>query len=91
MRLTGKRMYLSDWNTDPREQPFEQRATPEDIKKAQKEQDGFSADLSRMDVPHQSALHRGRRACADARPGVSDGRALAIRALADTLRDVPTV
>ncbi len=48
-QFTNGRTYLADWNTDPWEQPFDMRATPEQIKKAQKKQDGFSIDFSRMD------------------------------------------
>ena len=48
-RFTDGRHYLSDWNTDPWDQPFESRATPDQIKKAQKGQDGFSIDLSCLD------------------------------------------
>ncbi len=48
-RFTGGRTYLADWNTDPWEQPFESRATPEQVKKAQKGIDGFTLDLSAVD------------------------------------------
>lgn len=48
-RFTNGRSYLADWNTDPWEQPFESRATPEQVKKAQKSKDGFSLDFSRLD------------------------------------------
>jgi len=47
--FTNGRTHLSDWNTDPWEQPFETRATPAEIKKAQSGQDGYSLDLSRLD------------------------------------------
>ncbi len=47
--FTNDRTFLSDWNTDPWEQPFERRANPGEIKKALKEQDGYSIDLSRVD------------------------------------------
>jgi 6-oxocyclohex-1-ene-1-carbonyl-CoA hydrolase len=45
----GERTYLADWNTDPWDQPFETRATPRDIRKAQTGQDGYRLDLSLMD------------------------------------------
>ena len=48
-RFTNDRTYLADWNTDPWDNPFECRATPEDIKKATKDKDGYSIDLSLMD------------------------------------------
>ncbi len=48
-KFTNGRSFLADWNTDPWDQPFESRATPEDIKKAQKGQDGYSLDFSVMD------------------------------------------
>jgi 6-oxocyclohex-1-ene-1-carbonyl-CoA hydrolase len=48
-KFTNGRTYLSDWNTDPWDQPFEARATPEQIRKAQKGADGYSLDLSLMD------------------------------------------
>ncbi len=47
--FTSDRTYLSDWNTDPWEQPFSRRATPAEIKKAQAGQDGYSLDFSRLD------------------------------------------
>ena len=43
------RKYLADWNTDPWDNPFTARATPADIKKAQKSADGYSIDLSLLD------------------------------------------
>ncbi len=49
-RFTHDRTYLADWNTDPWENPFEQRATPEQIRKAQKGEDGYSIDFSRLDA-----------------------------------------
>ena len=47
--FTGGRTYLADWNTDPWDQPFESRATPDQIKKAIKGKDGYTIDLSRLD------------------------------------------
>ncbi len=47
--FTDGRQYLADWNTDQWDQPFENRATAEDIRKALKEEDGYSIDLSLMD------------------------------------------
>ena len=47
--FSNGRTYLADWNTDPWEQPFENRATPEEIKKAAKAKDGYAIDLSRLD------------------------------------------
>jgi 6-oxocyclohex-1-ene-1-carbonyl-CoA hydrolase len=48
-RFTNGRTYLADWNTDPWDTPFEHRATPADVKKAMKGQEGYSIDLSLMD------------------------------------------
>ncbi len=48
-RFTNNRTYLADWNTDPWDNPFENRATPAEIKKAQKGDDGYSIDFSQMD------------------------------------------
>lgn len=48
-QFTNERTYLADWNTDPWDQPFASRATPEQIKKAQTEQDDYSLDFSRLD------------------------------------------
>ena len=48
-RFKGGRKYLADWNTDPWDDPFDNRATPGEIKKAQKGKDGYSVDLSLMD------------------------------------------
>jgi enoyl-CoA hydratase/carnithine racemase len=48
-QFTGGRTFLADWNTDPWEAPFERRATPDEMKKAAKGQDGYSIDLSRLD------------------------------------------
>ncbi len=47
--FTNGRKYLADWNTDPWDQPFVSRATPDDIRKAQKGKDGYSLDFSLMD------------------------------------------
>ena len=48
-QFTGGRTFLADWNTDPWDAPFERRATPDEMKKAAKGQDGYSIDLSRLD------------------------------------------
>lgn len=48
-QFTNGRTFLADWNTDPWDTPLERRATPTDIKKALKDQDGYSIDLSLMD------------------------------------------
>lgn len=48
-KLTGDRCFLADWNTDPWEQPFATRATPEEIGQAIKGKDGYSIDFSRLD------------------------------------------
>jgi enoyl-CoA hydratase/carnithine racemase len=48
-RFTSDRKYLADWNTDPWDVPFENRATPEEISKAQKGKDGYSICLCRLD------------------------------------------
>ena len=48
-RFTQDRNYLAEWNTDPWEDPFEARATPEQITKAVKGRDGYSIDLSLLD------------------------------------------
>ncbi len=48
-RFVDGRKFLTDWNTDPWESPFERRATPAEIKKALKGADGHSIDLSLMD------------------------------------------
>ncbi|MFQ5590257.1 MAG: enoyl-CoA hydratase/isomerase family protein [Phycisphaerae bacterium] len=48
-RLKGDRKYLANWNTDPWDDPFENRATPEEISKAQKGKDGYSIDASLLD------------------------------------------
>jgi 6-oxocyclohex-1-ene-1-carbonyl-CoA hydrolase len=47
--FTNERTFLADWNTDPWDQPFETRATPQDVKKALKGTDGYTIDLSRLD------------------------------------------
>jgi len=49
-RFVGTRRFLCDWNTDPWENPFERRATAEEIKKAQDGKDGYSIDSSLLDV-----------------------------------------
>ncbi len=49
-KFTNGRAFLADWNTDPWDNPFESRATPGDIKKAQKGKDGYSLDFSLMDA-----------------------------------------
>lgn len=48
-RFTNGRTYLADWNTDTWDQPFENRATPAEIKKALKGTDGYRIELSVMD------------------------------------------
>jgi len=48
--FAGGRDYLADWNTDPWDQPFERRATAEEIKSALKGKDGYSIDLSKLDA-----------------------------------------
>lgn len=48
-RFNGDRTCLADWNTDPWDNPFENRATAAEIKKAGKGADGYSLDLSLMD------------------------------------------
>ncbi|MGD2109215.1 MAG: enoyl-CoA hydratase/isomerase family protein [Phycisphaerae bacterium] len=48
-RFTGGRKYLADWNTDPWENPFENRVTAEQIKSSLKGKDGYSVDFSVMD------------------------------------------
>jgi len=48
-RFTEGRKFLADWNTDPWENPFENRAAAGDFKKAAKGADGYSIDLSRLD------------------------------------------
>ncbi|MBL1218376.1 MAG: hypothetical protein D8M59_12880 [Planctomycetes bacterium] len=48
-QLTNGRTYLADWNTDPWDQPFVQRAAPADLKKALKGADGYKVDFSIMD------------------------------------------
>lgn len=47
--FTGGRTYLADWNTDPWENPFVSRATPEEIAAALKNKDGYSLDFSLLD------------------------------------------
>ncbi len=48
-KFSAGRKYLGDWNNDPWENPFESRATAEEIRKAQKGQDGYSLDFSLLD------------------------------------------
>jgi 6-oxocyclohex-1-ene-1-carbonyl-CoA hydrolase len=48
-RFTNGRKFLADWNTDVWENPFEQRANPEQIKKGMKGQEGYSIDLTVLD------------------------------------------
>jgi 6-oxocyclohex-1-ene-1-carbonyl-CoA hydrolase len=48
-RLTLDRTYLADWNTDTWDDPFEYRATPAEIRKAAKGEDGYCVDLSGLD------------------------------------------
>jgi 6-oxocyclohex-1-ene-1-carbonyl-CoA hydrolase len=48
-KLAGGRRYLGDWNTDPWDNPFERRATPEEIKKALDGKDGYRIDSSLLD------------------------------------------
>ncbi len=48
-RFKAGRKYLADWNTDTWDDPFENRATPDEIKKAQKGRDGYAIDLARLD------------------------------------------
>jgi hypothetical protein len=48
-RFAGGRTYLADWNMDPWDDPFENRATAQEISKAHKGKDGYSIDLSRLD------------------------------------------
>ena len=47
--FTNQRTYLADWNTDPWENPFNTRASAEEIGKALKGKDGYSIDLSQLD------------------------------------------
>ena len=47
--FTNDRLFLADWNTDPWENPFQSRATPEEIAKAAKGKDGFRLDFSHLD------------------------------------------
>jgi len=47
--FTNDRTYLSDWNSDPWENPFRTRATPEELARALKGSDGYTIDLSRLD------------------------------------------
>lgn len=47
--FTNGRSFLADWNTDPWEQPFEERASSDQIKKAIKKEDGYSLDFRCLD------------------------------------------
>jgi 6-oxocyclohex-1-ene-1-carbonyl-CoA hydrolase len=47
--FTNGRTFLADWNTDPWENPFATRATPDEVKKALKGADGYSIDMSGLD------------------------------------------
>jgi|CXWL01.1.fsa_nt_gi 6-oxocyclohex-1-ene-1-carbonyl-CoA hydrolase len=49
-RYTNGRITMADWNIDPWENPFEARATPAELDKAIKGQDGYSIDLSILDT-----------------------------------------
>lgn len=48
-KFTQGRSFLADWNTDPWENPFERRATPDEIRKALKGADGYTIDLRLLD------------------------------------------
>ena len=48
--FTNNLQYLADWNTDPWENPFAARATPDEVNKALKGEGGYSLDLSRLDA-----------------------------------------
>lgn len=48
-RFTDGRKYLAQWNTDPWDQPFASRVTPEEASKALKGKDGYRIDLSVLD------------------------------------------
>ena len=47
--FTNDRTHLADWNTDPWENPFATRATPDEVAKALKGKDGYAIDLSVLD------------------------------------------
>jgi 6-oxocyclohex-1-ene-1-carbonyl-CoA hydrolase len=49
-RFTNGRKYLADWNTDPWDQPFERRATAEEVRKALDGKEGYAIDLSMLDA-----------------------------------------
>ena len=49
-RFTNGRTYLADWNTDPWDQPFERRATAEEVRKALGGKEGYAIDLSILDA-----------------------------------------
>ena len=48
-QFTQGRTYLADWNTDPWDTPFERRVSPDQIRKAQRGEDGYRIDLSLLD------------------------------------------
>ena len=48
-RFKADRKYLADWNTDPWDDPFENRATPQEVSKAQKGKGGYSIDFALLD------------------------------------------
>ncbi len=48
-KFTDGRTYLADWNVDPWQNPFENRVSPGEIKKAAKGTDGYTVDLDLMD------------------------------------------
>jgi 6-oxocyclohex-1-ene-1-carbonyl-CoA hydrolase len=48
--FTAGRKYLAHWNTDPWEQPFASRVSPDEVAKALKGKDGYTIDLSGMDA-----------------------------------------
>ncbi len=48
-QFNGGRTFLADWNTDPWDNPFERRATPQEISKAQKGKDGYAIDFTLLD------------------------------------------
>lgn len=48
-RFHGGRKFLADWNMDPWDNPFENRADAGEIKKGIKGTDGYSIDLSLLD------------------------------------------
>lgn len=48
-KFTNDRTYLADWNNDPWDVAFAQRAAPSDIRKAQDGREGFRLDFGRLD------------------------------------------